>query len=255
MSNIPGDFGVHSKALKAAHNRLFTIWLIEKFGQTYLRTGLVDVAGGNGGLSFELSVRYGINCILIEPRHVELSSVIRKRMQKITEQRSSESPNAPYQNPKHAKHASDDAFVLEMVWDAIYKESLPFKHIQTEFHFINTPILDPVLVDVLNSSVILVGIHPDQATESVIDAALYFNKSFAVVPCCVFPNLFPQRYISKEVRDINSEMNTVNTVNTVSTLVRTYDDFITYLCNKDKSILIDYLPFEGRNIVLYRKVV
>jgi hypothetical protein len=40
---------------------------------------------------------------------------------------------------------------------------------------------------------VLVGMHPDQATEPIIDAALALGKSFAVVPCCVFPDLFPDR--------------------------------------------------------------
>jgi len=38
-----------------------------------------------------------------------------------------------------------------------------------------------------------VGMHPDQATEPIIDAALALGKPFAVVPCCVFPDLFPHR--------------------------------------------------------------
>jgi len=39
--------------------------------------------------------------------------------------------------------------------------------------------------------------HPDQATESIVDFALHFNKPFAVIPCCVFPRLFPNRFVVK----------------------------------------------------------
>lgn len=35
--------------------------------------------------------------------------------------------------------------------------------------------------------------HADQATEPLVDWALALNKPFAVLPCCVFPNLFPAR--------------------------------------------------------------
>ena len=40
---------------------------------------------------------------------------------------------------------------------------------------------------------LVVGMHADQATEAVVDFALTHGKPFAVVPCCVFPNAFPQR--------------------------------------------------------------
>ncbi len=37
------------------------------------------------------------------------------------------------------------------------------------------------------------GLHPDQATDAILDAALALGKPFAVVPCCVFARLFPHR--------------------------------------------------------------
>jgi len=36
----------------------------------------------------------------------------------------------------------------------------------------------------------IIAMHPDEATEMVVDLALKYNKNFAVVPCCVFPNLY-----------------------------------------------------------------
>ena len=35
-----------------------------------------------------------------------------------------------------------------------------------------------------------VGLHPDEATDAIVDVALQLNIPFAVVPCCVFPNSF-----------------------------------------------------------------
>lgn len=32
----------------------------------------------------------------------------------------------------------------------------------------------------------VVGMHPDQATDAIVDFALACSKPFAVVPCCVF---------------------------------------------------------------------
>ena len=37
------------------------------------------------------------------------------------------------------------------------------------------------------------GLHPDQATGAIVDCGLVLNKPWAVVPCCVFPSLFPAR--------------------------------------------------------------
>ena len=68
----------------------------------------------------------------------------------------------------------------------------------------------------------------------VVDAALALGKPFAVVPCCVFPELFPDRR-----RRDGAE-------------VREYVDFVEYLRAKDPEIRIGYLPFEGRSRVLYK---
>jgi hypothetical protein len=39
----------------------------------------------------------------------------------------------------------------------------------------------------------VVGMHPDQATEAIADFAIAHRKPFAIVPCCVFPQLHPER--------------------------------------------------------------
>ena len=43
---------------------------------------------------------------------------------------------------------------------------------------------------------VIVGLHPDEATEYIVDLALCHCKPFAVVPCCVFPSLFPGRVVA-----------------------------------------------------------
>ena len=43
------------------------------------------------------------------------------------------------------------------------------------------------------NSEIIIGMHPDQATEPIIDMALKYQKPFAVVPCCVFAHENPHR--------------------------------------------------------------
>ena len=42
---------------------------------------------------------------------------------------------------------------------------------------------------------LVVGLHPDEATGAIVELALEHGKPFAVVPCCVFPQRFPDRMI------------------------------------------------------------
>ena len=90
----------------------------------------------------------------------------------------------------------------------------------------------------LRSASLVVGMHPDEATEAIVAHSLEHGKRFAVVPCCVFAHLFPDRMLpsvdsngSRPVRDIN--------------------DFCAYLKAKDPRIEECALPFEGRNKVLF----
>jgi len=135
--------------------------------------------------------------------------------------------------------------------------------------------------------------HPDQAVDAIIDAALYQNISFFVVPCCVFSCEFPNRRIpiitttttttnsngdNNNDDDDNGRKNTIvttptgtmqtgipptstNTTTKTTTkttrtkLVTTYDELLQYLENKSPDIQRHVLPFEGRNVCLYRVVV
>jgi hypothetical protein len=53
----------------------------------------------------------------------------------------------------------------------------------------------------VSNASLLIGMHPDQATEIIIDMALQFQRPFAVIPCCVFPREFPDRK-TKEGKDV-----------------------------------------------------
>eukprot|EP00937_MAST-01D_sp_MAST-1D-sp2_P005788 g5788.t1 len=80
---------------------------------------------------------------------------------------------------------------------------------------------------------VIVGMHADEATEAIIDFALAHGKPFAVVPCCVFPSLFPRRRLRSGQR------------------VAKYGAFLAYLAAKHHGIRIGQLPFAGKNKVLY----
>ncbi|KAF9581408.1 hypothetical protein BGW38_001590, partial [Lunasporangiospora selenospora] len=117
-------------------------------------------------------------------------------------------------------------------------------------------LLDDAFVErfpgVLESCSVLIGMHPDQATEPIVTMALKHDKPFAVVPCCVFAIENPHR----RLRD-GSEVTTTAA-------------FVQYLTEKDTlsreslkagqspdldpgSVLSceparrDFLPFDGTN--------
>jgi len=90
------------------------------------------------------------------------------------------------------------------------------------------------IAETLRNASAVVGMHPDQATGAIVDLALALNVPFAVVPCCVYHKLFPER----RLRD-GGEVND-------------YDALIQYLVEKDPdNIKVETLDFEGKNKVVY----
>jgi hypothetical protein len=85
----------------------------------------------------------------------------------------------------------------------------------------------------LKAASCLVGMHPDEATELIVDCGLAWGIPFAVVPCCVFATLFSERRLHG------------------GGSVSTYEDLIAYLMEKDTRIRREFLNFHGRNQVLY----
>ena len=75
-----------------------------------------------------------------------------------------------------------------------------------------------------------------KATEAAIDLAIYLQKPFAVVPCCVFPSEFPDRTLDGK-------------------RVKSYDEFLAYLLTKHTKMRQDELPFVGsstaKSVVLF----
>lgn len=72
---------------------------------------------------------------------------------------------------------------------------------------------------------LIVGLHPDEATEHAVRAAIKHDKDFAIVPCCVFP---------------------------IDGVKRSREDWREYLISLSSDISTARLPIEGANIVVYR---
>ncbi len=100
---------------------------------------------------------------------------------------------------------------------------------------------------IVKTADLVVGMHPDQAVDAIVDAALYQNISFFVVPCCTYSREFPHRRVCVPVSENGRDETTMK-------LVTTYEELVDYLQAKSPDIQRHVLPFEGRNICLYRVV-
>jgi hypothetical protein len=96
------------------------------------------------------------------------------------------------------------------------------------------------IFDIIRRAKLIVGFHPDQATEPCMDLAQLLKVPFAICPCCVFPKEFPNRTYQGEK-------------------VTKYDQFLGYLKAKyqtvnEKAIHVAQLHTlkpTSRNVVLY----
>ena len=106
---------------------------------------------------------------------------------------------------------------------------------------------------IVKTADLVVGMHPDQAVDAIVDLALYQNISFFVVPCCVFWREFRHRRVRVPVGDEETSGSDLETATRMKP-VTTYQELIDYLQAKSPDIKQKVLPFEGRNICLYRVV-
>ena len=158
-----------------------------------------DIAGGRGDLAFELSVKYDLKCVVIDPRQEK--AFFRKK----------------YQRKRLKKCGKED--------QELYKTMN--KEFNLEF-FQSHP-------DFKTSTSLVVGLHPDQATEPLFDSCLNLNIPFAAIPCCVFSHENPHRVLQD------------------GSVPNTYETFCEYLLQKaDKGLLIENLAFQGRNKVIFK---
>ena len=81
---------------------------------------------------------------------------------------------------------------------------------------------------------VVIGLHPDGATDAIVDFALEHDKPFALLPCCVYRKQFPERRLPG------------------GGTVKTYEELLDYLQARSDGIQRASLGFEGRDVVLYR---
>ena len=80
----------------------------------------------------------------------------------------------------------------------------------------------------------VLGLHPDEATEPIVDCCLAAAKPFAVVPCCVFADSNPHRRLAD------------------GSAVRSVEQYVAYLAAKDRRVQVGTVAgMPGRNVVVY----
>ncbi|CAG9464591.1 unnamed protein product [Pedinophyceae sp. YPF-701] len=85
----------------------------------------------------------------------------------------------------------------------------------------------------LRACSLVVGMHPDQATDPIVEAGLRGGgKAFCVVPCCVFARENDHRRLPD------------------GRPVSTHDELIRYLAGLDPGIVVEELPIGGQNIAV-----
>lgn len=212
-------------------------FLIEHFGLEFLRSGngILDVAGGTGGLAFELAFRAKIKCTVVDPRPMRLNNRQRRAIAYHFPAATDVTINDQAQDGVAIDSNNNGIHVpvdYAAAWSAhgLHAESAP-RQIQELFdeNFANGP-----YSDIWNSTSIVVGMHPDGATEAIVRLALSHDKPFAVVPCCVFPNTNTHRMLTDGTR------------------VRSHPEFCTFLQEMDQNrVETTQLLFPARNIVVH----
>lgn len=207
----------------------FAKWLQENFPEAFMddkhdktcdserEPYILDVAGGKGELTARLVMCHRRRVVMVDPRPCQPEKVFHERVLRSL-------PKKWQQRVEHQVQLQS-SFVQD-IFQARFRQ---IQHVFTD----ETIEHDQHIREAALGASLWVGMHADGATEPIVDGALKLGIPFVVVPCCVFPNFYPNRQLPGR------------------RAVRTYDDFIEYLMNKDPRLEKVILPFEGRNVAIY----
>jgi len=173
--------------------RVFAEWILDKYGRDYFEEGIILDIGGGRG---DLAFE-------LATRHGLDCAVVDPRPSKLRR------------------------------WQASYQRKHPEARVPKHYQALFTPGFLEAQDIPLPTVKLIVGLHPDEATEPIVATALALGRPFAVIPCCVFAASFPLRRL-KDGSNPSS-----------------YEEFLTYLKEKDARIAEERLSFLGKNTVLY----
>ena len=200
--------------------------------------GVLDVAGGSGYISMALSLM-GVRCTVVDPR--ENVGRLPKRDRKIYHHAVMNNPPPSNETQGVLAHDGGESSYCQLVKCPV----IPFDVMRAWFGLPPDGVdrsfrqADQEVVPVLHGDMTLarfsaiVALHPDEATDAIVSAAVRWRIPFAIVPCCVFCRLFPYR------QKPNGDP------------VSTREDLFDFLMAKDSTIQKTTLPFEGANTILW----
>lgn len=199
---------------------------------------ILDIAGGKGEVSARLTMCERQRVVMVDPRLADLPKCyetlvltkIPKKWQQRVLQKQEQNPNfiSDTINQRFQQLVTTFDNKLLIVDDESPSPSrTSTKNYDQQQH----------LLEAIEKSSLILGLHADSATETIVDIALKYNKAFVVVPCCVFPNFFQHRQIQQP------DGSWVQ--------VRSHGQFCQYLRTKDSRFQQSVLPFDGRNIAIW----
>ena len=204
--------------------RVFAEWIVAHLLRLDGTDRVLDVAGGKGKLSLQLAALAGIPCTVLDPVQRKPPRSSFKRLIK----QGKPVPDylhgyflAPHddetkKNPNATSDGTPSASVLSSLSSSSLQSSSPHKlDQQLRQHMERTQTL-------VQQHTCIVGLHADQCTEDIWTVALKQKVSVAIVPCCVFPDLFCTRR------------------RTNGTVVRSYHDFCEYLLETGHRLLLQH---------------
>ena len=251
---------------------------------------IVDVAGGKGELSWELLNLTGISKgLVIDPRPLNLELVRSKWQKGLFEpqrtgpvfskwypacevgckNRESRSPSHVrcfFQGEKFLDFVNDDETGNEeqrttsdqwlrveiekaksIVWTTKglqHEDGTDYNESSDEttsneanaktVHDYSTEVQDATIIrQMLRNCNLIIGFHPDQAAGEIVEYAIANNIPWCIVPCCVYSQCFTKRRLKD------------------GTHVKTYDQLVSWLCERDPRALVATLDVEGKNQVIY----
>ena len=197
-------------------------------------TGVLDVAGGSGHVSMALGLQ-GIQSTIVDPRDKvgKLPGRDRKVWNRAWNRQQQETTN----DGGGAEHLK--GLYCQPVQYNVYRAWFGTPPEVRHDDQTNLPVCGGKESDegqhILANCRAIVALHPDEATDAIVDTAVRRRVPFLIVPCCVFYRLFSHRRMP----------------NNPSQPVSTHEDLLDYLQAKDDSIQRTLLPFEGANTILW----
>ncbi|KAG7350624.1 hypothetical protein IV203_009984 [Nitzschia inconspicua] len=222
----------------------FALFLLETFGgyEALSCKPVLDIAGGAGGLAFELSVRHSIHCIIVDNKLVRFKSKQMRHVQfrqSCVEKLLNHNGKSPLaKNLLQRFQVASDLETLQLTQLQTLLQATQIlsdgRHVREEGDQEGRSVAQQRLSAILRNKQcsVICGMHPDEATDEIIDVGLAMNIPWAVVPCCVFPNLFRSRVVDGRP-------------------VRSYEDYCAYIRSRSEDIRETELPFRGRNMVFF----